>query len=570
MAISVRRISRPVGFVDGDDFPLNTLGSSLTARATLSRCTQTSPLHRLPHVPSLRPNYQTPSRSFKTFAPAFAASSSSPNPSTPREDGVAFRKHKLSASELRSIFLSTQLPTPVGNRLLRVLHGRRLSGTLDLDLPADLKRTIPQTTIDEGLEWLRLKYPIDEDAAILQRIEREEEEEEAKLIQRAEKLGLYKPQSGHYGAELGKEGNVYGKSVIQDVREANEAKNKEAEELARKEWLESEAKEADKLKTQLKRNTELQKFEESAIVEARPRADPNVRPALAWIQKHHLEATNNDIDTSKLNKFWRIFPSAIVTAITIGVCYLISENYKPPSPEDRIWRDTPPAASTALSIIGANVLILALWRAWPPAWKLLNRYFISVPMYPYSLSMVGNVFSHQSPYHLGMNMLGLWLIGTKLHEDVGRGDFMAIYLASGVFGSLTSLATNVMSNKLTVTSLGASGAVCGVLTAWCILHWNERLVFQILPSSWRDTLSTTGGVFLTGIVASEVLALAFRRRLTFLRLSPLVDRWAHLGGFAGGAACGLLWKSSGKERNNVRQGKKSKEGIWGSWFGWTK
>lgn len=168
----------------------------------------------------------------------------------------------------------------MGNRALRVLHGRRLSGTLDLDLPADITRVVPQASIDNGLEWLRSKYPVDEDAAIFERIEREEREEEAKLISRAEKLGLYKPQSGHYGAELGKEGSVYGKSVIQEVRESNEAKNKVEEEASRKEWLEAEAKEAEKLKKQLKTNTHLQKFEESAIVEG--------TSAVAWRDSGYL------------------------------------------------------------------------------------------------------------------------------------------------------------------------------------------------------------------------------------------------------------------------------------------
>lgn len=155
----------------------------------------------------------------------------------------------------------------MGNRALRVLHGRRLEGTLDLDLPEDITRAVPPQSLNNGLEWLRLKYPMDEDAAIIKRIEREELEEEARLIRRAEKLGLYKPQSGHYQAELGEEGNVYGRSVVQEVREANEVKNKAAEELARKEWLESEAKEAAKLKKQLKTNMHLQKFEEAAVVE---------------------------------------------------------------------------------------------------------------------------------------------------------------------------------------------------------------------------------------------------------------------------------------------------------------
>jgi len=43
-------------------------------------------------------------------------------------------------------------------------------------------------------------------------------------------------------------------------------------------------------------------------------------------------------------------------------------------------------------------------------------------------------------------------------------------LASGVIGSLTSLTAHVLGGKLTVTSLGASGAIAGLVAAWCMLH----------------------------------------------------------------------------------------------------
>lgn len=57
-----------------------------------------------------------------------------------------------------------------------------------------------------------------------------------------------------------------------------------------------------------------------------------------------------------------------------------------------------------------------------------------------------------------------------MHDEIGRGNFLALYIASGVFGSFTSLALHVLLNKLTVTSLGASGAIAGLVAAWCMLH----------------------------------------------------------------------------------------------------
>lgn len=78
-----------------------------------------------------------------------------------------------------------------------------------------------------------------------------------------------------------------------------------------------------------------------------------------------------------------------------------------------MWPNLPPAAATVGAIIGINVGVFALWRAWPPAWRLLNRYFISVPAYPRVFSLVGNVFSHQTITHLGINMFVLWIFGTR-------------------------------------------------------------------------------------------------------------------------------------------------------------
>jgi rhomboid-like protein len=59
----------------------------------------------------------------------------------------------------------------------------------------------------------------------MQRLEREESERErdnpAELMQRAEKLGLYKPQSGTFRATLGADGDIYGESELEKIRAAN-------------------------------------------------------------------------------------------------------------------------------------------------------------------------------------------------------------------------------------------------------------------------------------------------------------------------------------------------------------
>lgn len=168
-----------------------------------------------------------------------------------------------------------------GNRLLRVIHGHRLAGTLDALEPdesttADIGQSdhLPPALLSRGLAWLRANVSIDEDAAILTRIEREEAiaaEEEEEAIRGASQ---YHPQSGYESQvrqrrqreelrkrqkaeqnqqdqqgepsgqepkqeeEEGRAPDMHGSSVLQQVRAANEAANARRAEEERREWLE--------------------------------------------------------------------------------------------------------------------------------------------------------------------------------------------------------------------------------------------------------------------------------------------------------------------------------------------
>jgi rhomboid-like protein len=149
-------------------------------------------------------------------------------PRAPSE--LAFRRNDLRPYEVKVVFGSNAPPLELANTLLKILHSRRVNGTLDLDLPAKLASQVKAYphAVQNALQWLRLEYPIDEDAAILQRIEREEAGagDEA-LINRAESLGLYKPQSGTYGAKLGEEGDIFGESELQKIRRENELRDEQ-------------------------------------------------------------------------------------------------------------------------------------------------------------------------------------------------------------------------------------------------------------------------------------------------------------------------------------------------------
>mgnify|MGYP002718788789 FL=1 len=195
-----------------------------------------------------------------------SAASQKPKPkSDPSE--VHPRQKPFSDAEIKAIFGPAKFNAKLGNRILAVLHGHRLSGTLDADLPVDIARAVTKQQVDAALEWLRDEYPLDEDAAIFARIEREDRAAEEKLVRRAEKLGLYKPQSGSYDAELGEEGSPYGKSVLKEARERNEKRLLAEQERKRQEWLDGEKEEQERLKREFGKNTSLQEYQEAALTE---------------------------------------------------------------------------------------------------------------------------------------------------------------------------------------------------------------------------------------------------------------------------------------------------------------
>lgn len=188
---------------------------------------------------------------------------------TPSERGVSIDTQPFPADKIKAIFGSAKVTPAMGNRIISVLQGRRVDGTLDLPFPSDITREVRSKTIEKGLHWLRENYPMDEDAAIMARLEREEREEEEMLYRHVKEQGLDRPQSGQWGARLGEGEDIHGESVFQKIRKQNEARNEEREERERKEWLEGEAAEQAKLRKHLEQNTQLQKYNEAAVIQGK-------------------------------------------------------------------------------------------------------------------------------------------------------------------------------------------------------------------------------------------------------------------------------------------------------------
>src|SRR5213595_4099402 len=80
--------------------------------------------------------------------------------------------------------------------------------------------------------------------------------------------------------------------------------------------------------------------------------------------------------------------------------------------------------------------------------------------------LITAAFLHYGPIHLGFNMFFLYWIGTPVEQYLGRARFLLVYLVSGLAGSAGAL---VLSPG--AVTVGASGAIFGVLGAMMILEW---------------------------------------------------------------------------------------------------
>ena len=498
------------------------------------------------------------------------------------EKGLAFQKGEIDGEELHDIFGAVVPPPRIANRFLRVLHSRRNDGTLDLPLPPSLEELTLRYpfALDSALAWLRETYPLDEDAAILARIEREDGDENyspSELEQRAQDAGLYAPrtseysgpQSGRYQAQLsGKDDDVFGQSELDKMRAENLAQ-------AEQEEAELQAQIDEKMATYEK----LHQDKQYALAE-RPEqsieTSKGIRPPNSferWVLQKQNEGqsklTIEGPEVADTSVFQRIFPSAVFVALVCAGSYLFAQYWVPPKRSDRMYPDVALSFATIGAVVVVNLAVYGMW-AFPPCWRLLNRYFVSTPAYPRAVSMLLNTFSHQDTKHLLSNMLGIVLFGLSLHEDIGRGAFMGIYLASGAVGSLASLTFFAVRRQLVSSSLGASGSLWGVMSAFCWLHaeydhavssasflWltnhSEKFSIIFLPKDIQDRIQLSGWMLLAGLTGWEIFRL-------FGPIS-VVDRASHLGGMA----VGVIWAQALKSNRPKGEGAKEKK-IRLSWY----
>ncbi|GAB4266127.1 MAG: rhomboid family intramembrane serine protease [Deferrisomatales bacterium] len=150
------------------------------------------------------------------------------------------------------------------------------------------------------------------------------------------------------------------------------------------------------------------------------------------------------------------------------------------------------------------------------------------------LPFVTSMFLHGGFMHIIGNMWMLWIFGDNVEDWFGHGAFAAFYLLCGVASGLLHLAFNWGSPLPTI---GASGAIAGVMGAYFLLYPNAR-VLTLVPIFF----------FITFLEIPAYVFLGLWFLIQFLSGTASaaaggaggIAWWAHIGGFVAGAAIVFL------------------------------
>ncbi|UUN28026.1 rhomboid family intramembrane serine protease [Streptomyces sp. FIT100] len=123
--------------------------------------------------------------------------------------------------------------------------------------------------------------------------------------------------------------------------------------------------------------------------------------------------------------------------------------------------------------------------------------------------LVTAMFLHEEIWHIAFNMLGLWWLGGPLEAALGRARYLALYLISGLAGSAMTYLLTAPNQP----SLGASGAIFGLLGATVVLmrrlNYDLRPVIALLALNLLFTFTWSGIAWqahVGGLIAGTVIA----------------------------------------------------------------
>ena len=210
-------------------------------------------------------------------------------------------------------------------------------------------------------------------------------------------------------------------------------------------------------------------------------------------------------------------------------------------------RDTIPARRFPVvntGIIGLNVLVFLLEFVLGPAqleqityrWGLVPADIWQGAGLETWLTVFTSMFMHGGWWHLISNMLALYIFGDNVEDRLGPFRYLLFYLFAGLAASAVHL---VAYRQSILPTVGASGAIAGVLGAYLVLYPDARVITLVPIFYFIRIVEIPALIYLGFWFVSQLFNGLFSLAYADVFQGGGVAWWAHIGGFAFGLA--VVW-----------------------------
>lgn len=203
-----------------------------------------------------------------------------------------------------------------------------------------------------------------------------------------------------------------------------------------------------------------------------------------------------------------------------------------------------PTAYVNISLVVANILVFLYMLTLDPA--SLESFVYTFGTIPAQIAqgqglytLFTSNFIHGGWLHIAGNMIFLWIFGDNVEAALGHLPYLIFYLAAGILASLAHVAFNLTS---TVPSIGASGAIAGVLGAYIVLFPTREVRVLVIAFITQVSALVFLGVWAFLQIFSGLASLGVQTAQT-----GGVAVWAHVGGFAVGLVVGGWARHAGRQ-----------------------
>jgi membrane associated rhomboid family serine protease len=183
----------------------------------------------------------------------------------------------------------------------------------------------------------------------------------------------------------------------------------------------------------------------------------------------------------------------------------------------------------------------AFFRVWAVIPRELTASFAGQPTglpFPPWVTLITSQFLHGGFLHVAGNMLFLWIFGNNIEDKLGHVKYLIFYLACGILAGLSQW---FFSSDSIVPSLGASGAIAGVMGAY-ILRFPKAEILTLVPLGFFMWTFRVPALFFLGFWFAQQALYSFASLSVPTNVgtqSGGIAYWAHAGGFVFGAILGL-------------------------------